>query len=105
MKKSSRPCSIGELHSSIKQVLTDEWQTSLAISLQLIFPPDAVARRVANNRDAIWSGYSNMSEKTAKSHITSRALTECIKMGFAEKRKVNGTKNEYRLVQPKELSP
>jgi hypothetical protein len=101
MKKSSRPCSIRGLASSIKQVLTDEWQTSLAISLQLVFPPDAVARRVANNRDGIWKNNPNMSERTSKSHITSRLLTDCVRNGFAEKRRVNGAKNEYRLAQPK----
>lgn len=101
MKKAARQCKTRDLTGEVKQVLTNEWQTSLAVSLQLVFPPDAIARRIANSHDGMWRGNPNMSERTARSHIASRFLENIVRTGFAEKRKASGNRNEYRLTQPK----
>jgi len=82
-------------------VLTNDWQAARLISSQLVFPPDAIARVVANNREGVWQRNKNMSTETAKAHAAARVLTDAVRRGVAEKRKV-GTKCEYRLTKPKE---
>ena len=83
------------------KVLTNNWQTTRLISSQLVFPPDAIARSVANHREGVWQRNKNMSTGTARAHAAARALSNAVKKGYVEKRQVTGNKNEYRLAQPK----
>lgn len=80
------------LTKEVKKVLTGEWQATPIIAAQVDVQPDAVARRMANNR--------TRSPGSAKSDIVGLAMKAIVRSGFAEKRKVNN-RNEYRLAQPK----
>ena len=81
------------LAKELKRVLTSDWQASPLLASQVVVQPDAVARRMTNNR--------NVTAVSAKNDLICLAMVSIVRSGFAEKRKVNG-RNEYRLTQPKE---
>lgn len=93
--KTKSPSRFIGLRQSIFLVLTDEWQTSSLIASQITFPPDAVRRRIENMK--LWSSIV-LSEAGARSNIVGQVLYNMYKRGNVERRKVNGNKYEFRLV-------
>lgn len=78
--------------------LNDRWQTGRMIGAQIAFPPDMIARRRARYREL----YGNdISESACKAHGVASTLGKLLSSGVIEKRRVNGSLNEYRLVQKK----
>lgn len=95
--KTDNPTNFDGITEKVKAVLTNEWQTTSIIASQIDFPPDALARRVKNQK--VWG--HGLTTSGAKSSMTGQVMYFLRKQGFVEYRKVTGKRYEYRLAKPK----
>ena len=90
MKRTKRFVQCTGIGESIKKCLTTEWQTSRLIALQIIVQPDALARTAKSRsyqQDLV----------SVKVQMIAKCLTDCMRKGVVESRKVGRGLTEYRL--------
>lgn len=89
---------VGDINGNILSVLTTDWQAVSVIACQVVLPPDAVKRMASYKRQK--PGRWGSSEPGVRSDLVCQRLKTMVGSGVVEKRKI-GSKNEYRLAQPK----
>lgn len=90
--KRPRPIRSPGLRAEILGVLTDKWQTSRLISLQVKVPPDAIARE--SKRRDVENGSRSLT--SAKVTLVCNALRSMRRSGSLEWRKNSEGRYEYR---------
>jgi hypothetical protein len=72
-----------------------EWQSAGMIKSQLIIPPEVIYRRIENRKSR--GDFAN--PERVKANIVAQITISLCNRGCVEKRKVSGTKNEYRITE------